>query len=84
MRLVLDTNVVLAALFWSGPPHLLIEQARLRNAIDLVTSTALMNEILALRRGQRTIGSRTLSSRRARSSANPLDDARFVTAKLQR
>jgi putative PIN family toxin of toxin-antitoxin system len=44
MRLVLDTNVVVAALLWSGPPRQLLQAARERQA-ELFTSTPLLAEL---------------------------------------
>jgi putative PIN family toxin of toxin-antitoxin system len=44
MRLVLDTNVVVAALLWSGPPQQLLASARERR-VELFTSTPLLAEL---------------------------------------
>lgn len=44
MRLVLDTNVVVAALLWSGPPRQLLQAARERR-VELFTSTPLLIEL---------------------------------------
>lgn len=44
MRLVLDTNVVVAGLLWEGPPNRLIEEA-LDGKIELATSAALLVEL---------------------------------------
>lgn len=41
---MLDTNVVVAALLWSGPPRQLLRAARERR-IDLVTSVPLLGEL---------------------------------------
>ena len=43
-RLLLDTNVVVGALLWSGPPLALMQQA-VEEGIELVTSPALMAEL---------------------------------------
>lgn len=43
-RLLLDTNVVVGALLWSGPPLVLMEQA-VEEGIELVASPALMAEL---------------------------------------
>jgi len=43
-RLLLDTNVVVGALLWSGPPLHLMEQA-VENGIELISSPALMAEL---------------------------------------
>jgi putative PIN family toxin of toxin-antitoxin system len=45
MRLVLDTNVVVAALLWCGPPRRLLELA-MDDAVSLVSSPALLTELL--------------------------------------
>jgi putative PIN family toxin of toxin-antitoxin system len=44
MRLVLDTNIVIAALLWSGPPNRLIELAA-EGTVELVSSAALLAEL---------------------------------------
>ncbi|MFT4241008.1 MAG: putative toxin-antitoxin system toxin component, PIN family [Acidovorax sp.] len=43
-RLLLDTNVVIGALLWSGPPLALMEQA-VEEEIELVSSPVLMAEL---------------------------------------
>jgi hypothetical protein len=43
-RLVLDTNVLVSALLWTGPPHELLRAAHAGTAV-LVTSPALMEEL---------------------------------------
>lgn len=43
-RLVLDTNVVIAALLWSGPPRQLL-QAAIDGQIEVFTSQALLDEL---------------------------------------
>ena len=43
-RLVLDKNVVIAGLLWSGPPRRLIEAA-IAGEIELATSQALLDEL---------------------------------------
>lgn len=43
-RLLLDTNVVVGALLWSGPPLRLIEQA-VEDGIELITSPVLLTEL---------------------------------------
>lgn len=45
LRLVLDTNVVVAALLWSGPPRRLLEWAFDGEAIELFSSPALLDEL---------------------------------------
>ena len=44
MRLVLDTNVVIAGLLWDGPPHRLLECA-IDAAVTLYSSPALVDEL---------------------------------------
>lgn len=44
MRLVLDTNVVVAGLLWNGPPRRLIEAAA-RGEVELFGSAALLDEL---------------------------------------
>lgn len=44
MRLVLDTNVVIAGLLWDGPPHRLLECA-IDAAVTLYSSPALIDEL---------------------------------------
>ncbi len=45
LRLVLDTNVVVAGLLWSGPPRRLLEWAFEGAAIELFSSPALLDEL---------------------------------------
>lgn len=57
MRLVLDTNVVAAALLWGGTPRLLLQAGREKRA-DLFTSVDLLAEltnILARRKFEKKI-----------------------------
>jgi putative PIN family toxin of toxin-antitoxin system len=44
LRLVLDTNVVIAGLLWQGPPRRLL-QAAIDGEIELATSQALLDEL---------------------------------------
>lgn len=44
VRLVLDTNTVVSALLWRGPPSLLLDAAR-RGEVALHTSSALLAEL---------------------------------------
>jgi uncharacterized protein len=44
MRVVIDTNVLLAALLWRGPPYALLEQAR-NGAITFLSSPELLAEL---------------------------------------
>jgi putative PIN family toxin of toxin-antitoxin system len=44
VRLVVDTNVVVSALLWHGPPHTLFEQAQEAN-LTFYTSQALLDEL---------------------------------------
>ena len=44
MRLVLDTNIVVAGFLWQGPPYQLVQQA-FAGTIELATSPALLVEL---------------------------------------
>jgi putative PIN family toxin of toxin-antitoxin system len=44
VRAVIDTNVLIAALLWRGPPHALLEQLR-AGTMTLVSSPALLAEL---------------------------------------
>ena len=44
MRAVIDTNVLIAALLWRGPPHALLEQVR-AGTVSMVSSPALLAEL---------------------------------------
>lgn len=44
LRLVLDTNVVVAGLLWNGPPRRLLEAA-IAGAAELFSSAALLDEL---------------------------------------
>ena len=44
MQAVFDTNVLVSALLWHGPPHVLLEQVR-NGSIALITSPALLAEL---------------------------------------
>jgi putative PIN family toxin of toxin-antitoxin system len=56
VRLVLDTNVVVSALLWGGPPHRLIEAAAAGD-VELVASPTLLAEL------REVLGRRHLASR---------------------
>ena len=45
LRLVLDTNIVVAALLWNGPPRRLIELAIEGEAVELFSSPVLLDEL---------------------------------------
>lgn len=45
LRLVLDTNVVVAGLLWRGPPRRLIEWAIVGEAVELFSSPVLLDEL---------------------------------------
>lgn len=45
LRLLLDTNVVVAGLLWNGPPRRLIERAIEDETIELFSSSALLDEL---------------------------------------
>lgn len=44
VRAVIDTNVLVAALLWNGPPHTLLAEAR-AGRLSLVSSPALLAEL---------------------------------------
>lgn len=44
MRVVIDTNVLIAALLWRGPPHAILEQVR-AGTLGVVSSPALLAEL---------------------------------------
>jgi putative PIN family toxin of toxin-antitoxin system len=45
LRLVLDTNIVVAGLLWNGPPRRLIELAIDGEAVELYSSAVLLDEL---------------------------------------
>jgi putative PIN family toxin of toxin-antitoxin system len=45
LRLVLDTNIVVAGLLWNGPPRRLIEWAIDGTAVELFSSPVLLHEL---------------------------------------
>lgn len=45
MRIVLDTNIVISALLWRGPPHQLLEALRAHPAAQLFSSPLLLEEL---------------------------------------
>ena len=45
LRLMLDTNVVVAGLLWNGPPRRLIEWAIEGEAVELFSSPVLLDEL---------------------------------------
>jgi uncharacterized protein len=45
LRLVLDTNIVVAGLLWNGPPRRLIEWAIEGEAVELFSSPVLLDEL---------------------------------------
>ena len=64
MRLVLDTNVAVAGLLWSGPPRRLIELAFEGEAVELFSTPALLDEL------RRTLGYRKFAARIERFGAS--------------
>ena len=44
MRVVIDTNALVAALLWRGPPHALLDQVR-AGTVSMVSSPALLAEL---------------------------------------
>lgn len=45
MRIVLDTNVVMSALLWRGPPYWLLQAIRKRTHLQLYSSPVLLEEL---------------------------------------
>jgi putative PIN family toxin of toxin-antitoxin system len=45
LRLVLDTNIVVAGLLWNGPPRRLIELAIEGDAVEIFSSPVLLDEL---------------------------------------
>lgn len=45
MRIVLDTNVVMSALLWRGPPYRLLEAIRQNARLQLYSSPVLLEEL---------------------------------------
>lgn len=45
MRIVLDTNVVMSALLWRGPPYRLLEAIRQRTRLQIYSSPVLLEEL---------------------------------------
>jgi putative PIN family toxin of toxin-antitoxin system len=45
VRIVLDTNVVLSALLWRGPPYWLLDAIRQRSSTQLYSSATLLEEL---------------------------------------
>jgi len=43
MNLVIDTNVAISGMLWSGPPHILLEWAR-RSIVNVIVSENTINE----------------------------------------
>lgn len=61
MRIVLDTNVVMSALLWRGPPYRLLEAIRQNARLQLYSSPVLLEEltdVLTRRRVRPLRGSR--------------------------
>ncbi len=73
LRLVLDTNVVIAGLLWSGPPRRLIEMAVEGGKVELFGSPMLIDEL--------TLG---LAERAARRLLSALARARAELAEFTR
>jgi hypothetical protein len=44
MKIVLDTNIIISALFWKGAPRLILDLAR-SGTLTLFTSSDLLNEL---------------------------------------
>jgi putative PIN family toxin of toxin-antitoxin system len=45
VRIVLDTNVVMSALLWRGPPYRLLEAIRQHTPLQLYSSPVLLEEL---------------------------------------
>lgn len=45
MRIILDTNVVMSALLWRGPPYQLLETIRQHTQLQLYSSPVLLEEL---------------------------------------
>jgi putative PIN family toxin of toxin-antitoxin system len=45
VRIVLDTNVVMSALLWQGPPYRLLQTIRERSHLQLYSSAILLEEL---------------------------------------
>lgn len=46
MRLVLDTNIVVAALLWNGPPRRLLDRAIDDESLELYSTPVLLDELI--------------------------------------
>jgi uncharacterized protein len=66
VRAVLDTNVLVSGLLWSGAPHQLLEQVR-NGALSIVTSPALLAEL------SETLARPKLAAVLARADTRPED-----------
>ena len=73
MRIVLDTNILVSALITKGTPPDQIYQAWLRNEVELVTSTAQIDEVTDV-----------LARPRMRRYVDPDEGAQMVAAIHQR
>jgi putative PIN family toxin of toxin-antitoxin system len=73
VRVVVDTNVLISGLLWRGPPHQLIEQAKL-DVFTIVTSPLLLTELDQVIRRQK------FRSVLARSRIDPRRLLRHVAA----
>ena len=73
MRVVLDTNILVSALITKGTPPDQLYQAWLRNEVELVTSTAQIDEI-----------TNVLSRPRLRRYVDPDEAAQMIAAIHQR
>ena len=51
MRVIIDTNVLISGIFWSGKPKFLLNKAR-RGEITSVTSEILLNEMKEILTGE--------------------------------
>lgn len=75
MRAILDTNILLAALFWHGRPHQLLERVR-DGSLSLLSSPTLFAEFEGVL-GREKFDSALLRSRTSREKS--LDEVRRLT-----
>lgn len=52
LRIVLDTNVLISAIFWKGNPHIILEKCKKRE-IDLVISNEILEEFKRILKKER-------------------------------
>ncbi|MBI3537334.1 MAG: putative toxin-antitoxin system toxin component, PIN family [Chloroflexi bacterium] len=74
MRIVVDTNVIISAVFWMGPPHHIIELAEEKRITLCVTEAMLaeLQDVLRRRKFQRALQLRRTSVEEIMSALLPL------------